>query len=59
MRLLLISNSTNPGEKFLGYPGEAIKTFLGEKSINVRVFRKGSSPAEFGASDDLSFLLHQ
>lgn len=35
MRLLLISNSTNPGDKFLGYPGEAIKTFLGEKRIKA------------------------
>jgi dipeptidase E len=35
MRLLLISNSTNPGEKFLGYPGEAIKTFFGEKRVKA------------------------
>jgi len=28
MRLLLISNSTNPGGKYLDYPGENIKTFL-------------------------------
>jgi dipeptidase E len=30
MRLLLISNSTNPGGKYLGYPGEYIKAFLGK-----------------------------
>jgi dipeptidase E len=35
MRLLLISNSTNPGEKFLGYPAEAIRTFLGEKRVKA------------------------
>ena len=34
-----------------------ILSLLGPK--NVRVFRKGSLPAEFGATDDLSFLLHQ
>jgi dipeptidase E len=30
MRLLLISNSTNPGGKYLDYPGENIKAFLGK-----------------------------
>ena len=35
MRLLLISNSTNPGEKFLGYPGENIKAFLGKTRIQA------------------------
>ena len=34
MRLLLISNSTNPGEAYLDYPKQNIKNFLGEKSIN-------------------------
>jgi dipeptidase E len=29
MRLLLISNSTNPGEPYLGYPKNNIKEFLG------------------------------
>ena len=29
-RLLLLSNSTNPGEPYLGWPGEHIKDFLGE-----------------------------
>ncbi len=29
MRLLLISNSTNPGEEYLRYPAETIKSFLG------------------------------
>jgi dipeptidase E len=31
MRLLLISNSTNAGENYLGYPGKEIKEFLGKK----------------------------
>lgn len=30
MRLLLISNSTNPGGRYLDYPGEFIKAFLGK-----------------------------
>ena len=34
MRLLLISNSTNPGEAYLDYPKQNIKSFLGKKSIN-------------------------
>ncbi len=29
MHLLLISNSTNPGEQYLGYPKKTIKEFLG------------------------------
>lgn len=35
MRLLLISNSTNPGESYLEYPKEYIKEFLGEKPVNA------------------------
>ena len=35
MRLLLISNSTNPGEPYLNYPKENIKQFLGEKTIKA------------------------
>ncbi|MDR1743978.1 MAG: dipeptidase PepE [Dysgonamonadaceae bacterium] len=35
MRLLLISNSTNPGEAYLDYPKQSIKDFLGEKSLNA------------------------
>jgi dipeptidase E len=35
MRLLLISNSTNPGERYLEYPGEKIKDFLGEKPVSA------------------------
>jgi dipeptidase E len=35
MRLLLISNSTNPGEEYLDYPRNNIKDFLGEKSKNA------------------------
>jgi dipeptidase E len=35
MRLLLISNSTNPGEGYLGYPGEYIKAFLGVNPVKA------------------------
>lgn len=35
MRLLLISNSTNPGEEYLDYPKNNIKEFLGEQSIKA------------------------
>ncbi len=35
MRLLLISNSTNPGEKYLGYSGEYIKAFLGKNPVKA------------------------
>lgn len=35
MRLLLISNSTNPGEPYLDYPKLNIKEFLGEKSVKA------------------------
>lgn len=35
MRLLLISNSTNPGEGYLEYPKAQIKQFLGEKTSNA------------------------
>ncbi len=35
MRLLLISNSTNPGEGYLDYPKLNIKDFLGEKPVNA------------------------
>lgn len=35
MRLLLISNSTNPGEAYLDYPKQNIKSFLGEKPVNA------------------------
>ncbi len=34
MRLLLISNSTNPGEAYLDYPKHNIKDFLGDEPIN-------------------------
>lgn len=33
MRLLLISNSTNPGEAYLDYPKHEIRKFLGEKPV--------------------------
>ncbi|MDR2949280.1 MAG: dipeptidase PepE [Prevotella sp.] len=35
MRLLLISNSTNPGEAYLDYPKYNIKEFLGEKPVKA------------------------
>lgn len=35
MRLLLISNSTMPGEPYLDYPKHEIKRFLGEKKIEA------------------------
>lgn len=35
MRLLLISNSTNPGEPYLGYPKKNIKEFLGNKPVKA------------------------
>jgi dipeptidase E len=35
MRLLLISNSTNPGEPYLGYPGNYIREFLGTKPVKA------------------------
>lgn len=35
MRLLLISNSTNPGEGYLEYPTPYIKEFLGDKAKNA------------------------
>jgi len=35
MKLLLISNSTNPGEPYLDYPKNNIREFLGDKPVNV------------------------
>jgi dipeptidase E len=35
MRLLLISNSTNPGESYLDYPKNNIKEFLGHKPVKA------------------------
>lgn len=35
MKLLLISNSTNPGEPYLDYPKNEIKKFLGEKPVTA------------------------
>ena len=35
MNLLLISNSTMPGEPYLDYPKNEIKKFLGEKSVTA------------------------
>jgi len=38
MRLLLISNSTNPGEAYLGYPKKDIQTFLGKDNVKEALF---------------------
>ena len=35
MRLLLISNSTNPGEPYLNYPKNEIKNFLGPQPVKA------------------------
>lgn len=35
MKLLLISNSTNPGEPYLDYPRHRIKEFLGDKHVKA------------------------
>jgi dipeptidase E len=35
MRLLLISNSTNPGEPYLEYPKQTIKDFLGSEPVRA------------------------
>ncbi len=35
MRLLLISNSTNPGEPYLDYPKNNIRDFLGQKPVRA------------------------
>lgn len=35
MRLLLISNSTNPGEPYLDYPKHKIKEFLGKEQVRA------------------------
>jgi dipeptidase E len=35
MRLLLISNSTNPGEPYLDYPKDNIRDFLGHKPVKA------------------------
>ena len=35
MKLLLISNSTTPGEPYLDYPKYEIQKFLGEKTVNA------------------------
>ncbi len=35
MRLLLISNSTTPGEPYLDYPKHEIKKFLGDKPVSA------------------------
>ena len=35
MKLLLISNSTMPGEPYLDYPKHEIKKFLGDKPVTA------------------------
>ncbi|MDR2026221.1 MAG: dipeptidase PepE [Prevotellaceae bacterium] len=38
MRLLLISNSTNPGEAYLDYPKKHIQTFLAKDNVKEALF---------------------
>jgi dipeptidase E len=38
MRLLLISNSTNPGEAYLDYPKQHIQTFLAKDRVDEALF---------------------
>ncbi|MDR1594667.1 MAG: dipeptidase PepE [Prevotellaceae bacterium] len=38
MRLLLISNSTNPGEAYLDYPKKHIQTFLAKDNVTEALF---------------------
>ncbi|MDR1582202.1 MAG: dipeptidase PepE [Prevotellaceae bacterium] len=38
MRLLLISNSTNPGESYLNYPKQHIQTFLEKDDVKEALF---------------------
>ena len=35
MKLLLLSNSTNAGEEYLGFSKNLVKEFLGEKEVNI------------------------
>lgn len=35
MKILLLSNSTNPGEPYLGYPKQEILKFLGKPNLNI------------------------
>ena len=37
MKLLLISNSTMPGEAYLDYPKYEIKKFLGDKPLTALI----------------------
>ena len=65
MRLLLISNSTNPGEPYLDYPKNNIKEFLGNNPVKGTVyslcscdifhmmFMKKKFPKDSGKSDTI------
>jgi hypothetical protein len=60
MRLLLISNSTNPGEKnslqaHLISGGAPDISLIGPGK--VRIFKKDPQPLELGENDDFRFLL--
>lgn len=69
MRLLLISNSTNPGEPYLDYPKNNIKEFLGKKPVKALFIPYAavtmltgaqvqmSHAPQSGPESDLSFLL--
>lgn len=48
MKLLLISNSTMPGEAYLDYPKREIKTFLGEKPLTALFIPYAAVTFSFG-----------
>jgi dipeptidase E len=48
MKLLLISNSTMPGEAYLDYPKHEIKRFLGEKSLTALFIPYAAVTFSFG-----------
>lgn len=48
MKLLLISNSTMPGEPYLDYPKHEIKKFLGEKSVTALFIPYAAVTFSFG-----------
>ncbi len=59
MKILLISNSTAPGEPYLDYPKyeNNLLKLIGSRS--ARIFRKGTTPQELNAGDDFSFLFYR
>jgi len=59
MKILLISNSTTPGEPYLDYPKyeNNLLKLIGSRS--ARIFRKRTTPQELNTGDDFSFLFHR